>query len=185
MKPFTPVQSIVTPLWIDDIDTDQIIPAEFLKVTDKTGLGQHLFANWRQQSDFVLNQTHYQGSQILVSGHNFGCGSSREHAPWALQDYGFRVIIAESFADIFKNNSFNVGLLLITLERSVLEQLANQIVTVQLEQQIIQCGEHTFPFTISAFNKQRLLKGVDQLGYTMQFNELISAYEQAHPRTAR
>lgn len=185
MNIFTKVISTVTPLWVDNIDTDQIIPAEFLKVTTKAGLGKHLFANWRQAADFVLNQPQYRGSQILVTGDNFGCGSSREHAPWALFDYGFQVIIAESFADIFYNNALNNGLLPITMPLILRKQLEQQTVTVNLENQTVCWLDQSFTFDINPFNKQRLLKGVDNIGYTLQFNDLISTYEHAHPRTAR
>lgn len=190
-KLFQPITSIAVPLPIDNVDTDQIIAAEFLKVTDKAGLGQHLFANWRAQPDFVLNQPHYHDAQILLAHVNFGCGSSREHAPWALQQYGFRAIIANSFADIFKNNALKNGLVLVELPLDVIDAMhqaavaATQTMTVDLTAQTVTWHGATYHFTIDAFTKNRIIKGVDDIGYTLAFNELITAYEQAHPRTGR
>ncbi len=185
MNTYQPITSLVVPLRRDHVDTDQIIPAEYLKVTTKSGLGAHVFSNWRQEPDFVLNQPRYQGAQILLAGVNFGCGSSREHAPWALHDYGFRVIIAESFADIFKNNAMKNDLLPIALPPAILEQLADATVTVDLVAQTIQWADQQIHFDIDPFNKLRLVTGLDDLGYTMQFNDFITQYEQAHPRSAR
>jgi len=185
ITPFTTITSQVVPLLVDNIDTDQIIPAEFLKVTNKVGLGQHVFSNWRQDSNFVLNQPQYRDAQILLAGANFGCGSSREHAPWALLDHGFKVIIAESFADIFKNNALNNGLLPVAVPRDISAQFTHLPMTVNLVDQTLTWSDQTFHFEINAFNKNRLLKGVDDIGYTLTFNEQITAYEHTHPRSAR
>lgn len=183
---FQPITSIVTPLPIDNVDTDQIIAAEFLKVTDKAGLGQHLFANWRTQPDFVLNQPQYQGAQILLAHENFGCGSSREHAPWALQQYGFKAILASSFADIFKSNALKNNIVLVELSLDTIDAMhaaarqRPQTITVDLAGQQVTWAEQHWHFDIDAFSKNRILKGVDDIGYTLQFNEQITAYEQAH-----
>ena len=188
---FKPITSIVAPLPLDNVDTDQIIAAEFLKVTDKAGLGQHVFANWRTQPDFVLNQPQYHGAQILLAHINFGCGSSREHAPWALQQYGFKAIIANSFADIFKNNALKNGLVLVELPLNVIDamlvaaQTEPQTMTVDLAAQTVAWNGVSHHFAIDAFAKNRIIKGVDDIGYTLAFNELITAYEQAHPSTRR
>lgn len=188
----------LAPLYLDNIDTDQIIPARFLTATDRNSFAKHLFADWRYdttgtpQPDFVLNQPQYQSAQILLAHDNFGCGSSREHAPWALRSYGFQVIIATSFADIFNNNALKNNLLPITLpEADVAElyRLSQQdpttIVTVNLEQQTVSWGKHTTSFHVNPFNKIRLLQGVDDIGYTLQFIPDIERYEQTHCRITR
>jgi 3-isopropylmalate/(R)-2-methylmalate dehydratase small subunit len=192
MNPFTILTSRVVLLPMDDIDTDQIIPARFLKTTSKIGLGKQLFADWRYQADgsptdFVLNDPRCVGASILLAGDNFGCGSSREHAPWALLDYGFRAIISTSFADIFRNNSLKNGLLplivdLVTLARLVqtVSQQPEQSFTIDLaHQQLLLPGGETVTFPIDSFSKNCLLKGVDELGYLMSFSDRIAAYEAA------
>ncbi len=195
MSAFTRLTGTMAPLPIDNIDTDQIIPARFLKVTDKAGLGESLFADWRYAADgspkpeFVLNQPDYQGAQILVTGDNFGCGSSREHAPWALVGYGFRAVISTRFADIFHNNALKNGLLPVIVDKATLQQLFSLIaeeadtnVSIDLESQtLILPDGRAVPFPIDGFAKHCLLNGVDQLGYLMQQASTVEAYEAAHP----
>lgn len=189
MQKFTTLTSIATPLPKDNVDTDQIIPAEFLKTTTKEGLGDGLFFAWRQDPDFVLNNSQYKGSEILVAHDNFGCGSSREHAPWALTDYGFRVVIAISFADIFKNNSLKNGLLPIELKKTELDEILEiilnnpeQELTIDLEKQkVILNNNQQFDFEIDPFRKRCFLKGVDDLGYILEFEDQISEYEKNTP----
>ncbi len=191
MKKFTTLTSRAVLLPINDIDTDQIIPARFMKITDKTGLGAKLFADWRYLADgtpnpqFVLNKPESQGAKILVAGHNFGCGSSREHAPWALMGFGFEAIIATSFADIFRNNALKNGLLPVTLEPAAHEELVATLkkepqteLIIDLAQQVVTLPDgRTFSFPIDAFSKTCLLNGVDELGYLLSLEEQISAYE--------
>jgi 3-isopropylmalate/(R)-2-methylmalate dehydratase small subunit len=194
MPQFTTLTSRVLPLPIDNIDTDQIIPARFLKTTDKTGLGANLFADWRYcpdgspNPDFVLNQPQYQGARILLAGDNFGCGSSREHAPWALVGAGFQAVLSTSFADIFRNNALKNGLLPILLDKKTHQELFDLFIeipqaqlTIDLAAQTVltPAGE-TVHFPIDSFAKTCLLKGVDQLGYLLSFEKQIAAYESAH-----
>lgn len=179
---------------MNDIDTDQIIPARFLKVTDKVGLGANLFADWRfgpdgsPKPEFALNLPQHRGAAILLAGHNFGCGSSREHAPWALLGFGFRAVISTSFADIFRNNALKNALLPITIERAVHARLSEYVlndpkveVSVDLEHQTVQLpGGESVQFPIDGFAKACLLSGTDELGYLMQFEQQIAAYERLH-----
>lgn len=194
MAQFTPLTSRLVALPINDIDTDQIIPAQFLKVTDKAGLGSALFFHWRYNADgspnpdFVLNRPEAQGAQILLAGDNFGCGSSREHAPWALTAYGFRAVISTSFADIFRGNALKNGLLPIIVDKDThteLLELAAEApqaeLTVDLEAQTLTLpGDRAVTFPIDAFSKACLLKGTDELGYILSFEDRIAAYEAAH-----
>ena len=191
MAKFTTLQSRVMPLPVNDIDTDQIIPARFLKATDKNGMGDNLFADWRYnedgspKADFVLNQDTYKGANVLLAGDNFGCGSSREHAPWALTGYGFRAVISTSFADIFKNNALKNGLLPIIVPADVHAELMATVtanpfsdVSVDLQTQTLSLSngkQITFP--IDPFSKTCLLNGVDELGYILTFEKEIAAYE--------
>ena len=193
MPQFLPIRSRVVPLLINDIDTDQIIPARFLKATDKAGLGAHLFADWRYAADgsakpdFALNKEEYRGFQILLTGSNFGCGSSREHAPWALKDFGFRAVISESFADIFKNNALKNGLLPIQLPAEVQQEFAAKTagsggleLTVDLESQTVRTADgRQFEFPIDGFSKYCLLNNVDELGYIFRFRSKIEDYEKS------
>jgi|TARA_B100001105_G_scaffold66998_1_gene52470 3-isopropylmalate/(R)-2-methylmalate dehydratase small subunit len=186
MKPFENVKSIVTPLDKVNIDTDQIVPKQFLKLVQKSGFGKFLFFNWRYdeneniKSDFVLNDSKYDGSQILVAGDNFGCGSSREHAVWALDDYGFSVIISSSFADIFFSNCFKNGLLPISLESKIVEKLLQEtnMIEVDLENQIIKTPSESIPFKINSHKKKILLEGLDDIAQTFQFEDKISEFEE-------
>jgi len=195
MAKFVSLTSRVVALPLNDIDTDQIIPARFLKATDKNGMGAHLFADWRYlpdgspRPDFVLNQPQHQGAQILLAGDNFGCGSSREHAPWALTAFGFRAILALSFADIFRNNALKNGLLPIVVsadtQHMLLEVLAEvpaAELTVDLAAQTVSLPTgHSVTFDIDPFSKTCLLKGTDELGYLLGFEKQIAAYEARSP----
>ena len=186
MEPFENVKSIVTPLDKVDVDTDQIIPKQFLKLVQKSGFGKFLFFNWRydenenMKSDFILNDSKYDGSKILVAGDNFGCGSSREHAVWALDDYGFSVIISSSFADIFFSNCFKNGILPISLDPKIVEKLLQETnsVEVDLENQIIKTSSEDIPFEINSHKKKILLEGLDDIAQTFQFEDEICAFEE-------
>ncbi len=194
MEPFKTIRSRVVVMPVNDIDTDQIIPARFLKVTDKKGLGKNLFADWRYESDgspkpdFILNQAKSQGAQVLLAGDNFGCGSSREHAPWALTDFGFRVVISTSFADIFKNNSLKNGLLPVIVKPETHHKLVDMFIevpnaelTIDLEKQtmVLPDGEQV-NFPVDAFSRNCLLQGTDELGYLLNLEPEIAAYEKNH-----
>ncbi len=186
MKPFQNVKSIVTPLDMVNVDTDQIIPKQFLKLVQKSGFGKFLFFNWRYdenkniKSDFILNDSKYDGSKILVAGDNFGCGSSREHAVWALDDYGFSVIISSSFADIFFSNCFKNGILPISLDSKIVEKLLEETnsVEVDLENQIIKTSSEHISFEINSHKKKILLEGLDDIAQTFQFEDKICEFEE-------
>jgi len=186
MKPFENVKSIVTPLDMVNVDTDQIIPKQFLKLVQKSGFGKFLFFNWRFdenkniKSDFILNDSKYDGSKILVAGDNFGCGSSREHAVWALDDYGFSVIISSSFADIFFSNCFKNGILPILLDSKTVEKLLRETnsIEVDLENQIIKTSSENISFEINSHKKKILLEGLDDIAQTFQFEDKICAFEE-------
>ena len=191
MKPFTTLTSKIIPLPYRNVDTDQIIPARYLKVTDKNGLAEGLFYDWRYQDDgqpnpdFVLNQPEYQGAKILLAGDTFGCGSSREHAPWALVGWGIRAIISTSFGDIFRNNALKNGLLPVVVDDETHQSLFDLTVeapqaeiTIDLENLRVGLpGGQNVKFPIDPFAHKCLLEGVDQLGYIQSFEEQISAYE--------
>nr|WP_320134083.1 3-isopropylmalate dehydratase small subunit [uncultured Holophaga sp.] len=189
MNPFTTFESPIAVLPVDNIDTDQIIPARFLKTTTKAGLGKAAFSDWRYDAegqprpDFVLNQV--PGVQVLVAGDNFGCGSSREHAPWALTDYGFRAVVSTSFADIFFGNALKNGLLPIKVTPEIHAKLMGQgsgtKVRVDLENQVLTLADGTLvAFPVDPFSKQCMLLGVDELGYLLQFEADIAGYETSH-----
>jgi 3-isopropylmalate/(R)-2-methylmalate dehydratase small subunit len=190
MAQFTKLTSRVVALPANDVDTDQIIPARFLKVTDKNGLADALFFNWRYNDDgspkpdFVLNQPGSKGAQILLAGDNFGCGSSREHAPWALTSYGFRAVISTSFADIFRNNSLKNGLIPIIVDETTHKMLFDYVEEVPSAEFMVDLASQTlsFPngsvhFPIDPFSKACLLNGVDELGYILNFEKEIAAFE--------
>lgn len=208
MKAFTQHQGLVAPLDRANVDTDQIIPKQFLKSIKRTGFGENLFDEWRYldegqpgqdnsvrplNTEFVLNQPRYQGASILLAQENFGCGSSREHAPWALDEYGFRAIIAPSFADIFYNNSFKNGLLPIILPQAAVDELMKLAVdnegyqlTVDLaEQKVIRADGVSYAFEVDAFRKHCLLNGLDDIGLTLQdegeIRSFESGYKQKYP----
>ena len=186
MEKFKKIKTIVTPLDKVNVDTDQIVPKQFLKLVQKSGFGKYLFFNWRydenenQKPDFILNDKKYQNSAILVTGDNFGCGSSREHAVWALKDYGFLVIISPSFADIFYSNCFKNGILPIMLEEKVIEQLKQELgdVEVDLENQVLKTSSGQISFKIDSHKKKILLEGLDDISQTLQFEDKILEYEK-------
>ena len=191
MAEFTTLTSRLVPLPVENVDTDQIIPARFLKATDKNGMGEALFADWRYNPDgspkpgFVLNDPRVQGAQILLAGDNFGCGSSREHAPWALAGYGFRAVISTSFADIFRNNALKNNLLPVIVDAETLKSLFDLVeeapeaeITVDLETQSVRLPDGgTVSFPIDPFSKTCLIQGVDQLGYIKSFEDEIAVFE--------
>ena len=194
MKTFTTITSICVPIMRKNIDTDQIIPARYLKAIDKDSVADGLFADWRYNpdgtinKDFILNQPEYENAQILLAGDNFGCGSSREHAPWAITGWGIKAVISTSFADIFKNNALKNNLLPITVNEDVLQSLFDLTektpgseVTINLESQSVALpGGASFTFEIDKFSKKCLLTGVDQIGYILSFENHISQYELDH-----
>jgi 3-isopropylmalate/(R)-2-methylmalate dehydratase small subunit len=191
VKPFRQHTGLVAPLDRANVDTDQIIPKQFLKRTERTGFGQFLFYDWRYSADgtpnpsFVLNEPRYEGASILVADKNFGCGSSREHAPWALGEYGFRVILAPSFADIFANNCFKNGMLPIALNddavRGIMRRAQQQQgykLTIDLERQTIEDADRlSISFAVSEFQRYCLLEGLDDIGLTLRHEGLIQHYE--------
>ncbi|HTS65698.1 MAG TPA: 3-isopropylmalate dehydratase small subunit [Candidatus Acidoferrales bacterium] len=186
MKPFTNFESRMVVLPIDNVDTDQIIPARFLKTTSKQGLDHQLFYDWRQDPNFVLNRPESKGRQVLLAGDNFGCGSSREHAPWALTQWGFRAVISTSFADIFKQNSLKNSLLPVVVPPDVHAELfaaaPDAVVKIDLPNQALTTPSgRTVGFPVDAFSKHCLVDGVDELGYILQQESNIAAYEAAHP----
>ena len=192
MEPFTKLKGIVTLLDLPNVDTDQIIPKQFLKRIERTGFGQYLFYDWRfldgreLNPDFEMNQARYRGALILVTRANFGCGSSREHAPWSLEDYGFRCVIAPSFADIFYNNCFKNGMLPVQLKEEQVEQIFQRVrqtpgyeLTVDLVDQTIQSEDGLkFRFEVDGFRRHCLLNGLDDIGLTLQYEEKISEFER-------
>lgn len=195
MKPFRAHTGKVAPLYRANVDTDQIIPKQFLKRIEKTGFGEFLFNDWRRSpegmpnTDFVLNQPRYSDASILVAGKNFGCGSSREHAVWALADFGFRVVIASSFADIFANNCVKNGVLTVVLKEDEAAEIVRRAgevpdyeLTVDLEKCTVSDGsEFSGTFTIDDFTRHCLLEGLDDIGLTLQHEAEIANYEAAHP----
>ncbi len=194
MQPYTKHESIAAAMNRSNVDTDQIIPKQFLKKVERSGFGIHLFHDWRYNDDgsdnpeFELNKPTFKGAKILVVGDNFGCGSSREHAPWAIADYGFNTIISTSYADIFFNNCFKNGILPIKVEKNVLDALMAEInanegirFVVDLEnQQVTTPAGNNFSFDIDPFRKGNLLSGLDDIGLTLQHVDQIDAYEQRH-----
>ena len=197
MKKFTSLSSIAMPLDRANIDTDAIIPKQFLKSIKRSGFGPNLFDEWRYldhgevgmdnsirpiNTDFVLNNPQYSGAQILLTRRNFGCGSSREHAPWALEDYGFRAIIAPSFADIFYNNCFKNGVLPIVLSSEIVDSLFSYsgLINIDLEKQIVKIDQNSFKFEVNPERKRRLINGLDDIGLTLQNENQIRIFETAH-----
>lgn len=192
MEPLRRFTSKIIPLLVNDIDTDQIIPARYLKVTDKSGLAEGLFYNWRYLSDgkpnpdFPMNRPEYRGATILLAGDNFGCGSSREHAPWALKAGGIRAIISTSFADIFRNNALQNGILPVVVEESVHKSLMDLVeeapsaeITVDLEnQRLLLPGGQEASFPVDSFSKSCLIRGVDELEYLLGCLPAVEAYER-------
>ena len=186
MDAFKKIKTIVTPLDQVNVDTDQIVPKQFLKLVQKSGFGKYLFYDWRydsnenQKPDFVLNDKKYKNSKILVTGDNFGCGSSREHAVWALQDYGFSVIIAPSFADIFYSNCFKNGILPIKLDEKIVDKLIQESgeIEVDLENQFLITSSENIPFEIDPYKKKILLEGLDDIALTLKYENEIRKFEK-------
>ena len=188
MEAFTVHTGTAAPLRRSNVDTDQIIPAVYLKRVTRTGFEDGLFAAWRNDPAFVLNQPQYDGVSVLVAGPDFGTGSSREHAVWALLDYGFRVVISSRYGDIFRGNSGKAGLLAALVEQDVVEQLWDVIeadpsteVTIDLEQKTVSAGDLTAPFEIDDYTRYRLLNGLDDVGITLSHEADITAYEATRP----
>jgi len=200
MKKFTTITSITAPLDRANVDTDAIIPKQFLKSIKRSGFGPNLFDEWRYldhgevgmdnskrplNMNFVLNKAEYQGAKILLARENFGCGSSREHAPWALEDYGFRAIIAPSFADIFYNNCFKNGILPIVQDNSVMDELFafKGEITIDLESQSVNANGKTYTFEVDTERKRRLINGLDDIGLTLQYSDDIKTFEKDYFET--
>ena len=188
MEKFTTHTGVAAPLRHSNVDTDQIIPAEYLKRITRTGYEDALFSAWRQDPEFVLNDPAYATASILVAGPDFGTGSSREHAVWALNDYGFRVVVSSRFADIFRGNAGKGGLVTAEVEQEVVEQLWAILdaqpgleITVDLQDKQIRAGELTADFTIDEYVRWRLLEGLDDIGITLQHSDEIAAFEQERP----
>ena len=188
MEKFTVLAGIATPLKMSNVDTDQIIPGEYLKRISRHGYEDALFAGWREDPDFVLNQPEFAGSPILVAGPDFGTGSSREHAVWALQDYGFKVVLSSRFADIFRGNSGKVGLLTAVVEQSVIEALWAAIdadptlsVVVDLEKREVRWLDQTAGFEVDDYVRWRLMEGLDDIGITLRHEADIAAFEAKRP----
>ena len=190
MKPFSKINSIITPFDKANVDTDQIIPKQFLKLITKSGFGKFLFYDWRfnhdgkEKDDFILNDSHYKTSQILVTNENFGCGSSREHAVWALKDFGFDVIISPSFADIFYSNCFKNGVLPIILDIENIKKLLQfkGAIELDLESQTIIFGDESINFEIDSHRKTRLLEGLDDIDLTLKEDTKIENFEKNSTR---
>jgi 3-isopropylmalate/(R)-2-methylmalate dehydratase small subunit len=188
MQPFRTLTSVATPLDRVNVDTDQIIPKQFLKRIERTGYGEFLFFDWRQDADFEINQPRYKGSQILVAAKNFGCGSSREHAAWALSDFGFRCVIAPSFADIFHSNAGKNGILLFTLPEDQVQTLLDRAagtegykLTVSLEDETLRDDQgFSAKFSIDPFRRYCLLEGLDDIGLTLRHAAELDQFEQSH-----
>lgn len=190
MKPFTKLKAVAAPLSLINVDTDMIIPKQFLTTIERTGLGKNLFNDVRygddrrEKPDFVLNREPYRHAEILVTGENFGCGSSREHAPWALLDFGIRCVIAPSYADIFYNNCFKNGILPIMLPQNQVDVLmkaadSGKQINVDLQTQTVSDGANTFSFEIGEFRKHCLMNGLDDIGLTLEKKDAITAHEQS------
>jgi 3-isopropylmalate/(R)-2-methylmalate dehydratase small subunit len=182
MKPVRRISGRIAVLDRPDVDTDQIMPKQFLKRIERTGYGEFVFWDWRKDPDFELNRPEYAGAKILVAGRNFGCGSSREHAPWGLQDYGFEVIVAPSFGDIFFQNCLKIGLLPVRLDADAVASLhGEEELTIDLEQLTVETPSgRTIPFELDEFARHCLLNGLDEIGLTLEHEDQIAAYERAH-----
>jgi 3-isopropylmalate/(R)-2-methylmalate dehydratase small subunit len=188
MEAVKKVEGKALPLGWDDVDTDQIVPSDALKRIERTGFGQYLFLEWREDPDFVLNRPEHEGAVVLLAGQNFGSGSSREHAPWAIQDYGFGAVVAPSFADIFKNNCAKIGLLAVELPEASVEKLLDTVredpeaeVSVDLEGRVVKGPGFEEPFAFDNFARYRLLNGLDDIGLTLTHEDELEEFEKSRP----
>ena len=188
MQPVERVVGKALPLGYSDVDTDQIVPSDALKRIERTGFGQFLFSGWREDPNFVMNKAEHEDAVILLAGENFGSGSSREHAPWALQDYGFGAIIAPSFADIFKNNCSKIGLLAVELPEETVKKLLDAVredpqtaITVELTERVVTGPNVYETFEMDDFTRQRLLEGLDDIGATLEHEDDLEAFEKSRP----
>ena len=188
MDPVKKAEGKALPLGWDDVDTDQIVPSDALKRIERTGFGQFLFSQWREDPDFILNKPEHEGTVVLIAGQNFGCGSSREHAPWAIQDYGFGAVIAPSFADIFKNNCAKIGLLAVELPEETVQKLLEIVredpeaeISVDLEGRVVKGPGFEEPFAFDNFARYRLLNGLDDIGLTLTHEEGLETFEKSRP----
>jgi 3-isopropylmalate/(R)-2-methylmalate dehydratase small subunit len=188
MDPVKRVSGKALPLGYSDVDTDQIVPSDALKRIERTGFGQFLFSEWRDDPEFVINKAEHEGAVVLLAGENFGSGSSREHAPWALQDYGFGAIIAPSFADIFKNNCAKIGLLAVELPEESVQKLLdavrhdpNTVITVELTERTVTGPDVHETFEMDDFTRQRLLEGLDDISLTLTYENELEAFEKSRP----
>jgi 3-isopropylmalate/(R)-2-methylmalate dehydratase small subunit len=188
MEPVKKVEGKALPLGWDDVDTDQIVPSDALKRIERTGFGQFLFSAWREDPDFVMNRPEHEGAVVLLAGQNFGSGSSREHAPWAIQDYGFGAVIAPSFADIFKNNCAKIGLLAVELPEASVKELIDTVrenpeavISVDLEGRVVKAPGFEEPFAFDNFARYRLLNGLDDIGLTLTHEDELEAFERSRP----
>ena len=188
MQPVERVSGKALPLGYSDVDTDQIVPSDALKRIERTGFGQFLFSEWREDPDFVMNKAEHEDAVILLAGENFGSGSSREHAPWALQDYGFGAIIAPSFADIFKNNCSKIGILAVELPEETVKKLLDAVrddpqtvITVELTERVVTGPNVYETFEMDDFTRQRLLEGLDDIGATLEHEDDLEVFEKSRP----
>ncbi len=188
MEPIVRIEGTALPLDRADVDTDQIIPAQYLKRIERTGFGAYLFDEWRKDPDFVLNDHRFDGATILLAGANFGCGSSREHAPWAIEDHGFRAVVAPSFADIFRNNCLKIGLLPVELREESVRALMDAVlddptttIVVDLDELVVRAPGIDEVFDMEQFTRWRLLEGLDDIGLTMRHTAEIDAFEASRP----
>jgi 3-isopropylmalate/(R)-2-methylmalate dehydratase small subunit len=188
MEPVKKIEGKALPLGWDDVDTDQIVPSDALKRIERTGFGQFLFSQWREDPEFVLNKPEHEGAVVLIAGQNFGSGSSREHAPWAIQDYGFGAVIAPSFADIFKNNCAKIGLLAVELPEEAVQKLLDTVredpearISVDLEGRVVKGPGIEEPFAFDNFARYRLLNGLDDIGLTLTHEDELEAFEASRP----
>jgi len=188
MEPVKKIEGKALPLGWDDVDTDQIVPSDALKRIERTGFGQFLFSSWREDPDFVMNKPEHEGAVVLLAGQNFGSGSSREHAPWAIQDYGFGAVIAPSFADIFKNNCAKIGVLTVELPEETVKKLLEAVrkdpeaeITVDLEERTVTGPGVEEDFEIDDFTRHRLLNGLDDIGLTLTREDELEEFERSRP----
>jgi 3-isopropylmalate/(R)-2-methylmalate dehydratase small subunit len=188
MEPVQRVSGKALPLGWDDVDTDQIVPSDALKRIERTGFGQFLFSQWREDPEFVMNRSEHEGAVVLLAGKNFGSGSSREHAPWAIQDYGFGAVIAPSFADIFKNNCAKIGLLAIELPEDAVKKLVDAVredpetvITVELTERTVTGPNVRETFDMDDFTRRRLMEGLDDISLTLTHEDELEEYERSRP----